>query len=729
MSESKSLPGSSATRLNFDPLSISQGIMVVQTDLEGRLIYANRAYLEYMGLQTLPVESSVLRHVSPEDIPVVMSAAKRALDNPGQSFWAEFGKPLKKPWNRSRWEFIAMVNERGEPVGVQCMGYDVGDAYRQARFQEASLEFLALGLKETLSREETLQRALEAAIKVVPAAQAGSATLLQPEGYFRFVATHGYDLEALQQIHLYPQEPLSLSQHIQARVFFQSDIARFNSQLDPQRRAIIEGPGRASSIQAMLAIPVVVGGTPRAYLYLDHFERADAFDELDLRHMEGLAHHVAWLLYGDELRSEAHYHRYHDRQTGQVNLHGLREALAGLPRAPRALLALRCRSLERIRRLEGEGAWAAAVRAVAQALHAELRSADRLAHERDTFWLLLEGVDNPADIQAVLARLQENVRSELAARRHQLDFNPQVGVAFAQPGLEPAELPQAAEMALDQTQPGQVRFYEPSVAHSALEDDWLHQALGQALRPLKWGEAPLGFSLHYQPIRTLADGQLQHLEALLRWQHPERGMISPAKFLPVVEEEGWMMELGDWVIGEAVNRAAAWGIPVAVNLAGSQLEPSLLERIAARRQQHGLTASQLIFEVTEQVTLNETSLAILHDLARQGYPLHLDDFGTGFSSLERITSLPLAAIKLGQGFVKNLGLNPQSDTAEARLLRALRMLGSSLGLQVIIEGLETEAQRQFLISEGFSLGQGYLLGRPVAVDSEQQLQVLQGGGR
>ncbi len=729
MSEPKSLVNSSTACLDLDPLNLSQGIMIVQTDLEGRFAYANRAYLAYMGLQSLPIGASALQHISPGDLPVVMHTVKQALSNPGQTFWVEFSKPLKKPWNRSRWEFMALLDRRGQPVGVQCMGYDISDAYRQARFQEASLALLSSGLKELLSPEAILQRALEEALKVVPVAQAGSATLLHPEGHFRFVAAHGYDLEALKKVPLNPQEPLSLSQHIRARVFTQADISRFNQRLDPERRGIIEGPGRASTIQAMLATPVVVRGQARAYLYLDHFERADAFDGVDLHHLEGLAHHVAWLLYGDELRSEAHYHRYHDPQTGLTNLHGLKETLAHLPPAPRALLALRCRSLERIRGLEGEGIWAAAVQTIAQAIQAELRTADRLAYEKDTFWLLLEGVDNLSDLQAVLARLKDSVHGRLVNSWSQLDFSPHVGVAFAQPGTNLLELPQAAEMALQHARPGQVHVYEPSLAHSTLEDYWLRQALGQALRPLKSGGAPLGFHLYYQPIRALDNGMLYHLEALVRWLHPERGMISPARFLPVVEEEGWMGELGDWIIGEAVAHAAAWGIPVAVNLAGSQLEPSLPKRIAAHLAYHNLPPQQLILEVTEQAALDEINLSVLQNLALQGHPLHLDDFGTGFSSLERITTLPLSAIKLGQGFVKNLGPNPSSNTSEARLMRAVQALGRSLELQVIVEGIETEAQYRFLVAEGFRLGQGYLLGRPAAITSDAQLHALRGEGR
>jgi EAL domain-containing protein (putative c-di-GMP-specific phosphodiesterase class I) len=170
--------------------------------------------------------------------------------------------------------------------------------------------------------------------------------------------------------------------------------------------------------------------------------------------------------------------------------------------------------------------------------------------------------------------------------------------------------------------------------------------------------------------------------------------------------------------------AARWQVPIAVNLSASQLVPQLPQKISTYLQRHGLPPQALILEVTEQVVLNEASLSVLQQLALQGHPLHLDDFGTGFSSLERITALPLAAIKLGLGFIQNLGLNPNPESPGARLLRAVLALGKGLSLEVIVEGIETEAQLEFLLKEGFSYGQGYLLGRPEAIGHDEQLQRL-----
>lgn len=457
------------------------------------------------------------------------------------------------------------------------------------------------------------------------------------------------------------------------------------------------GAGRAAEIQAMLATPVV-GGTPRAYLYLDNFQRADAFDALDLRHVEGIAHHLAWLLHGTEMREELRFSRYYDVQTGLPNTRSLLETLVSRPPAPRALVGLQCRSLERIRRLEGEASWAKAVRGVAKVIEADLRSEDQLAWEGGAFWLLLEGISTSAEVYAVLDRLRNETKAQLETLWPQLDFSPRVGVAIAQQGLAATEMLKAAEVALRQSRdPGTVSFFNRELAHETQKEDALRQALGQTVRQLPLGNAqhgpglPAGSShehnfypiqssnensssaglfLHYQPIYHLVAGHLRHFEALVRWMHPKLGSVPPDKFLQIAEEEGWMQRLGNWILGTAVGQAARWGVPVAVNLSGSQVEPDLLEQLDAHLEASDLSSDHLIFEVTEKVALDDTCLQTLRILAERGHPLHLDDFGSGMSSLERITKLPLSAVKLGQGFIASLGVTPRKDTPEARLLRA-----------------------------------------------------------
>ena len=709
------LPPSPRSEGSATPLEATRHILVVRTDLEGRFTYANRAYLEYMGLERLPLGDFALDQVEPADRPRVAEVVQQALARPGEAFWVEFGKPRPGvAWSRSRWEFVAVCDPAGRPVELQCSGYDISDEYRQDCFRQEMTDLLAATLTTGAGNPPValLRRVLEAALRIVPAAQAGSVTLRGPDGRFHFVAAEGYDLEALSQVSLDPAEPLSLSRHIQARIFGAEDLARFNARIDPQRRAVLEGVGKAGRIQAMLSVPVVVRGEVRAYLYLDHFGRADAFDALDLRHAEVLAYHLALVLEKEDLHQRAEHLRRHDPQTGLANLALLLETLLA-PRSAggRALLALRLPDLERLEELYGPQWRVTVVQTVGRRILEGVRLGDLLAWDGRRFWLLLDGVDEPREALPVVERLRQSLAQPIPNLAGPTT-PPAVGIALASPQTPPEELLQQAEVALSQAAPGQAVFFEASLQQALLEEQWLVEALYRAIsrrRPLaERGE----LRLYFQPVLELAGGRPVHLEALLRWRHPHRGLIPPGRFIPLAERQGWMAELGDWTIAQAAQASAAWGIPVAVNLSALQLGPGLPEAVAAHCREAGIGPQRLILEVTEGLALEPAAMGVLQALAERGHPLHLDDFGSGYSSLEQLTRLPIQAVKLGQGFLRDLGEDPLPNSPTARVLAAVRSLGEGLGLEVIVEGIETETQHRYLLAQGFRLGQGYWLGRP-----------------
>lgn len=696
------------------PFEVTHGIFVVRTNLEGRFTYANRAYLAYMGLESLPVGTSALDQVEPTERPRVLAAAKQALKHRGQPVWLEFGK--LRPglaWSRSRWEFVAVCDASGQPVELQCSGYDVSDSYRQERFREEVTALLAEALQQDSQPEALLRRALEAALGMVPVAQAGSVTLRGPDGRFHFVAAQGYDLAALSQVSLDPSEPLSLSRHIQARVFGPADLASFNARLDPKRREILEKAGCSDRIQAMLSVPVVVAEEPRAYLYLDHFERGDAFDALDLRQVEALAHYLALMLQESDLQQHLLHLRYHDPQTGLANLRLLLERLGRRLDTRRrqdaahlALLAIRIPALERLQELFGPLGRSAAVQTAARRILEATRFGDLLAWDVRQFWLLLGGLARPEDVLPIVERLQQALSLPLLPGWEGYTSTPMLGVALAGPETSPEDLLQQAEAAVGQaSRSGMVVFFDPALREALQEERWLNEALRQAISQHR-------LVLYFQPVVELSSWHVQHLEALLRWPHPERGFIPPTRFIPLAERQGWMAELGDWVIAEAARKAACWGIPIAVNLSASQLTPTLPQAITAHCREAGIGPEGLVLEITESQALEPTALGVLQALAEEGYALHLDDFGSGYSSLEQITRLPIRAIKLGQGFLSSLGEDPLPESPTARVLTAVKSMGEGLGLEVIVEGIETKAQHRYLLAQGFRFGQGYLLGRP-----------------
>jgi EAL domain-containing protein (putative c-di-GMP-specific phosphodiesterase class I) len=235
-------------------------------------------------------------------------------------------------------------------------------------------------------------------------------------------------------------------------------------------------------------------------------------------------------------------------------------------------------------------------------------------------------------------------------------------------------------------------------------------------RALERGE----FELHYQPIVDLESRTLSAFEALIRWQHPSRGLIAPDLFLTVAEECGLMIPIGRWVLGEACRQLASWQlagdvsgeVAISVNISNRQFwHDDLLEVVQACLLDTGLAAHCLALEITEGVVMSNVDEArtMLDDLHGLGVALHIDDFGTGYSSLEALHNLPLDALKIDRSFVARLDTDPRT----AELVRTIVLMGANLGLDLIAEGIETTEQRDHLHRLGCTYGQGYLFSKPV----------------
>jgi EAL domain-containing protein (putative c-di-GMP-specific phosphodiesterase class I) len=258
------------------------------------------------------------------------------------------------------------------------------------------------------------------------------------------------------------------------------------------------------------------------------------------------------------------------------------------------------------------------------------------------------------------------------------------------------------------------RFFVPSMntmltARKAMEKD------------LKSALARDEFQLHYQPTRDLRTGQAVSVEALLRWQHPERGWVSPAEFVPVAEANGLILPIGEWVLRTACREAARWPeLVVAVNLSPVQFRhPDLVGLVRDVLDQARLPAQRLEVEITEGVLLDDVEGAArtLTALKKLGVRVAMDDFGTGYSSLSYLQRFPFDKLKIDQSFVRSL----DHDGNAAAIIRSVIGLGRSLGMTTIAEGVETAQQLAFLRREGCDQAQGYHLGRPAPADEIDHL--------
>jgi EAL domain-containing protein (putative c-di-GMP-specific phosphodiesterase class I) len=285
-----------------------------------------------------------------------------------------------------------------------------------------------------------------------------------------------------------------------------------------------------------------------------------------------------------------------------------------------------------------------------------------------------------------------------------------VGIALhRQNGATGETLLRAADVALrrgKQAARGTFHFFAPGMDSELMQRLALERDLAQAI--------PRGeLLLHYQPVFEVASRRLVGHEALLRWQHPERGMISPGVFVPLAERNRQIVPIGQWVLRTACAAAASTSTTarIAVNLSPVQVRMDDLPRVVAEAlRDTGLTPERLELEITEGMLIEDSAhtLAVLRALKRQGVSMVLDDFGTGYSSLSYLRRFPFDKLKIDQSFMKGLGEDGESDA----LVRAILALGHSLRLEVTAEGVETEMQLRMLRHYGCDQAQGFLLGRP-----------------
>ena len=349
---------------------------------------------------------------------------------------------------------------------------------------------------------------------------------------------------------------------------------------------------------------------------------------------------------------------------------------------------------------------------VADRLRSTVRPTDTVARiGGDEFVVLQTAVREPADTQALVRRIVDLIGRTYMVEGHLLTIGASVGVALApSDGTDVDKLLKNADLALYRAKldgRGTFRFFEP-------EMDARMQARRQLELDMRQALARREFRLHYQPQLNLENNCLTGCEALIRWQHPQRGMVSPLDFIPLAEEIGLIVPIGEWVMRQACRDAVTWPgtSTVAVNVSPAQFKSErLVEMVMSALSTSGLPANRLEVEITEGVLLQENAktLQTLHRLRELGVRVSMDDFGTGYSSLSYLRSFPFDKIKIDRSFVKDLEGKPDGDA----IIRAIAGLGKSLGMTTIAEGVETPEQMQRIRAEGCTDVQGYLISKPV----------------
>jgi diguanylate cyclase (GGDEF)-like protein/PAS domain S-box-containing protein len=366
------------------------------------------------------------------------------------------------------------------------------------------------------------------------------------------------------------------------------------------------------------------------------------------------------------------------------------------------------------------------LKAVAGRLKGCMRETDHVARiGGDEFAVIQAAVGSPADVVEFVTRIHEAIRQPYQCLGHQLSTDASIGVALApQDGTDIDQLIKNADLAMYGAKSDgrrTYRFFEPAMDARAKARLTMEQDLRQAL-------ADGGFEIHYQPLVDLRSDHVTGCEALLRWRHPERGMISPAEFIPVAEDTGLINELGEWVLRTACAEAATWPdhIRIAVNVSPIQLKcPTVALKIAGALAASGLSPSRLELEITEDVLIcdDEAALAILHQLRAIGVRIALDDFGTGYSSLSYLKRFPFDKIKIDRCFVSDI---TEIDGSSA-IVQAVVNIAAARNMTTTAEGVETQGQKERLRALGCTEMQGYLFSAAKPGPEVRQLFGAQGG--
>ena len=356
---------------------------------------------------------------------------------------------------------------------------------------------------------------------------------------------------------------------------------------------------------------------------------------------------------------------------------------------------------------------------VAECLRANVRESDTVSRQGgDEFLLILKDLPDADAATPIVSKLLDELSKPMMVDGRELSATASIGIAMApNDGTDFEALSQRADTAMYRAKEegrNTYRFFDDRMNRESIERLTIRQDLRRALEQQQ-------FALYYQPQLDLRTRRVIGLEALIRWRHPEKGLVSPAAFIPVAEESGLIVPMGDWVIAEAARQVVAWrreGLQlgtVAVNLSALQFRRGNLESVVSQAlAQSGLPAKQLELELTESVLISDSDSveARLSALKALGVKVSIDDFGTGYSSLAYLRRFSVDKLKIDQSFIRDLDRHPD----DVGIVRAIIQMAASMGLKTIAEGVETESSAALLTELGCDEVQGYLFARPMPAD-------------
>lgn len=662
---------------------------------DGSYVFISPAVERIMGYSMAEMASTpAFDHVHPDDLSAVKNAFERLISEPGRSDTATYRAIIKDGtciWMESSGRSV--LNQRGE-LEIYLISRDISE-------RRATEERLLLA-------ERKYRSIFENAV----------------EGIFQTTEDGKY-IDAnpsLARIYGY-----SSAEELQEQ------LTNVGAQLYVEPRQRDEFIAQMRKFKSVSNFESQVRRKDGTVIWISENARAVYDEHGKLLYYEGTVEDIT----GRKVAEEQLLHNaLHDRLTGLSNralfMDRLTQAFGRLKRHPESLFAVLFLDFDRFKNINdslGHMAGDELLVSIAERLQRCLRPGDTVSRlGGDEFAVLLEDVNGQEDAIAVAERIQKEVAQPFTLVGQEVFSSASIGIALGHKEYEkPEDLLRDADMAM-------YRAKALGKARHEVFDTGMHihaVALLQLETDLRWAIEREEFRLHYQPIVSLETGQITGFEALIRWQHPERGLVLPSEFIPIAEETGWIVPMGRWVLAEACHQLKAWQeateanppLTMSVNLSSKQFSQNdLIDYIEELLTNIGLPSNCLKLEITESAIM-ENAQSVTDRLLRLrslGVRLGLDDFGTGYSSLSYLHRFPLDTLKIDRSFIARM----DEGGEKSEIVRTIVTLGKNLSMNVVAEGVESYGQLQQLRDLSCSQGQGFFFARPLA--AEEAFRLLKG---